>query len=136
MKLTDLVGLHKLSGVDTTTENVKLYEWSDNTEYCSVVRFVLDGVTYKAIEDPDDGYRSYCSELIMCDEPVANNFQPHVVMAKMKDDETYQTNYTIQFIDVVTGKIVLEVGTDNADDYYPYCVMCWNPENLAINASR
>ena len=136
MELKDLVGLHKLSGVDTATETVKLYEWSDSTEECNVVRFVLDGTTYKAVEDPDDGYRSHCGELIVCEEPITNNFPPQEVMAKMKDNEEYSVNNTIQFIDVVTGKIVLEVGTDNTDDYYPYCVMNWNPENLAINVGR
>lgn len=43
----------------------------------------------------------------------------------MKDNDTYSVNDTIQFIDVVTGKVVLEIGTDNTDDYYPYCVMNW-----------
>jgi hypothetical protein len=51
----------------------------------------------------------------------------------MKDNEEYSVNDTIQFIDVVTGKIVLEIGTDNTDDYYLYCVMNCNPENLVIN---
>jgi hypothetical protein len=40
------------------------------------------------------------------------------------------------FTDVVTGKVVLEVGTDNTEDYYPYCVMNWSPENLACNVGR
>jgi hypothetical protein len=57
-------------------------------------------------------------------------------MGKMKDNDTYSVNDTIQFIDVVTGKVVLEVGTDNTDDYYPYCVMNWYPENLACNVGR
>lgn len=131
MELKDLVGLHKLSGVDTATETVKLY-----AEECNVVRFVLDGITYKAVEDPDDGYRSHCGELIVCKEPITNNFPPQVVMAKMKDNQEYSVNDTLQFIDVITGKTVLEIGTDNTDDYYPYCVMNWNPENLAINTGR
>ena len=134
MELKDLVGIHELSGVDTTTEKVKQY--SDTYEDAGVIRFVLDGKTYKAIEDPGDGYRSYCRELEVCDEVVSNNFSPQKVMAKMKDNDTYSVNDTIQFVDVVTGKVVLEVGTDNADDYYPYCVMSWSPENLACNIGK
>ena len=134
MELKDLVGLHELSGVDTTTEEVK--QWDNHYEDANVVRFVLDGKTYKAIEDPDDGYRSHCNELEVCDEVVSNNFPPQKVMGKMKDNSTYEVNDTIQFIDVVTGKVVLEVGTDNTDDYYPYCVMNWSPENLACNVGR
>lgn len=119
MELKELMGLHKLSGVDIT-----------NPDECGVVRFVLDGITYKAVEDPSDGYRSYCNELIVCNESITNNFHPQEVIGKMKDNDV------IQFIDVVTGKIVLEVGTDNLDGYYPYCIMNWNPENLAINVGR
>ena len=133
MELKDLVGKHLLSGVELSTEDIKLYERSDKTEQCNVIKFVLDGITYKAVEDPVDGYRSTCKELIVCNEPVNNNFSPQEVVGKMKDNDTYSTNDTIQFIDTYTGKIVLEVGTDNTDDYYPYCVMNWNPENLAIN---
>ena len=62
MELKDLVGLHELSGVDTTTEMIET--WGENY----VVRFVLDGKTYKAIEDPEDGYRSHCKDLEVCDE--------------------------------------------------------------------
>jgi hypothetical protein len=133
MELKDLVGLHELSGVDTTTVKVK---WGDHYEDANVVRFVLDGKTYKAIEDPDDGYRSYCKELEVCDEVVSNKFPPQKVMGKMKDNDTDSINDTIQFIDVVTGKVVLEVGTDNTHDYYPYCVMNFSPENLACNGGR
>lgn len=134
MELKDLVGEHLLSGVDTTTEKYK--NWSNEEEDVNVVRFVLDEKTIKAIEDPDDYYRSHCSELIVCEEKVSNTFSPHKVLAKMKENETYSVNDTIQFIDVITGKIVLEVGTDHTDDYYPYCVMSWHPENLAINVGK
>ncbi len=131
MELKDLVGLHSLSSVDITIEKVKQY--GETYEDAEAIRFVLDGITYKAIENPDDGYRSYCNELEVCNEIVSNTFAPHKVMAKMKEDGSYQKNDTLQLIDVITGKVVLEVGTDNTDDYYPYCVMQWNPENLAAN---
>ena len=54
----------------------------------------------------------------------------------MKDDSDWEKNDIIQFIDATTGKIVLEVGTDNTAYYYPYCVLHWSPENLAINAGK
>lgn len=47
-----------------------------------------------------------------------NAFPPVRVMGKMKGADDYRTNDTLQLIDVVTGKMVLEVGTDNSDDYY------------------
>ena len=134
MELKDLVGEHELSGVDTTTERVKQY--GDYYEDFKVVRFVIDGKTYKATENPDDGYRYYLKELEVTYEKVTNNFPPQKIVGKMKDDSDWERNDTIQFIDATTGKVVLEVGTDNTDDYYPYCVLRWSPENLAINERK
>lgn len=134
MKLKDLVGEHQLSGVDTTTEKVKQY--CDYYEDCKVVRFVIDGKTYKATEDPDDGYRSYLNEIEVTDEKVTNSFPSQKVIGKMKDDSDCKKNNIIQFIDAVTGNVVFEIGTSNTDDYYPYCVLHWYPENLAINAGK
>jgi hypothetical protein len=31
------------------------------------------------------------------------------------------------------GLVILEVGTDNNDDYYPSFVSSWKPENMAVN---
>jgi len=42
----------------------------------------------------------------------------------------------IDFIDIITGKPVLSVGTDWSDSYYPYAVFEFMPENMAINAGR
>src|SRR5690554_1005524 len=128
MKLKDLIGLHDLSGVDVTTEM-----YGDNV--VNVVRFVLDGKTYKAIEDPDDGYRSYLGEIKVTDEKVTNNFPPHKVVGTMKGPGMFEHDI-ILFIDIVTGKVVLEVGTEDVSDYYPCCVLRWHPENLAINIGR
>lgn len=134
MELKDLVGEHELSGVDITTERVRLYE--NYREDCEVVRFVIDGKTYKATEDPDDGYRSYLNEIKVTDEKVTNTFPPQKVIGKMKDDESRYGSNIIQFIDTTTRKVVLEIGTDNSEDYYPCCVMDWSPENLAINTGK
>ena len=134
MELKDLVGLHELSGVDTTIEKLKPTEYYPGD--CNVVRFVLDGITYKVIEDPDDGLRSFCEELQICDEVVSNNFSPQKVFGKMKENYEYTKNDVIQFSDAVTGKIVLEIGTDYYDDIYPTCIIKWTPENLSCNIGK
>jgi hypothetical protein len=128
MELKDLIGEHKLSGVDVTSESVNAYSRDGD-----VVRFVLNGKTYKSIEDPDDGYRSYLSEIEVTDEKVTNNFPPQSVVGVMKPAGSYDSD-VIQFIDAVTGKVVLEVGTENVNDYYPCAIIYWSPENLAINS--
>jgi hypothetical protein len=135
VEVKDLVGKHYLSGFDTATEKADNSYNSYNEDF-DVVRFVLDGRTYKAIEDPSDGYRSYLQDLIVTDEVISNTFPPQEVIGIMKENDNYSVNDTIQFFDIVTGKIVLEIGTDNTDDYYPYCVMNWYPENLAINVDK
>src|ERR1035437_3425986 len=130
MKLEDLIGSHELSGIDETSE--EMGGWNHD-ESVSVILFILDDITYKAVEDPDDGYRSYMKELVRCDDKVSNVFPPQKVFGKMKGSEEWCVNATIQFFDSETTKLVLELGTDNTDDYYPYCVMHWHPENLSIN---
>lgn len=133
--LESLVGEHILDAVDTFTESVKQY--GDHFEDCSIIRFRLDGKVYTATEDPDDGYRSSLGTLFMsADEPMRNTFPAIRVDARKKANETYQTNDTLELVDLVTGKVVLEVGTDNTDDYYPSFVGAFWPENMATNQDQ
>jgi len=39
----------------------------------------------------------------------------------------------LELKDIETGKIVLEVGTDRSDDYYPSFVAYFMPENMVLN---
>jgi hypothetical protein len=133
--LDDLVGEHVLDGVDTYIEQVKKY--SDYAEDANVIRFRLDGVVYIAFEDPSDGYRSSLDKLII--SPTAemtNTFPPIRVLAKMKTNGSYSENDTLELIDLVTAKVVMEVGTDNSDDYYPSFVSNFTPENMATNQTK
>ena len=34
---------------------------------------------------------------------------------------------------IATGRVVLRVGTDNYDDYYPMCILEFVPQALAAN---
>lgn len=130
----DLVGEHMLSGVDITTESTN--DYYDNVD-ATVVRFILDGITYKATENPSDGYRSYCSEIVICDDKVSNTFPEHKVIGKMNTGDNSGNyggeNHIIEFYDAETKGVVLEIGTSNSDDYYPCAVIHWTPENLELN---
>jgi hypothetical protein len=123
--LKSLVGEHELSGVDM----VELKAEGPYGDDASVCVFCLDGKTYTAKEDPDDGYRSYLGELIE-GGTVRNMFAPQRVLCSMTegDDEI------LVMRDLVTGKDVLSIGTDNAEDYYPSFVANFQPENMACNA--
>lgn len=132
MELEELVGKHYLSGFDTTINEIN----NSKDDDVGVVRFVLDDKTYKAVEDSNDGYRSYLSDLVITDEKISNIFPPQEVVCKMEKDTRDSINYILKFIDKVTNKTVLKIGTANVNDYYPYCVADWYPENLAINIDR
>lgn len=131
MELTDLVGEHLLQGVNHTVERFE--DWIGTSEDANVIRFKLDNKVYQAIEDKDDGYRSYCKELVEIDEPIQYEFPPQTVIARMRENNSYEENKVLEFIDPVTNLQVLAIGTGNTNDYYPYCVLEWNPENMAVN---
>lgn len=134
IELSELIGTHLLSGVDETTEMVKHYY---DEEKVTVFRFVLDGKTYKVYEDPNDGYRSSMDKIIECDEKVSHTFEPQEVVIRMKgpDEDAQESHDAIECIDIKNGKIVLEAGTGNHGDYYPYFIGSFYPQNLSINES-
>ena len=134
MKTEDLTGNRILSGVELSIEQIRQY--GDNFEDATVIRFVIDGITYKAKEDPNDGYRSQCEDIEISEEEISNMFEPHEVIGTMKENNEWYKNDVIIFTDVKTGKTVLEIGTENSDDYYPSCVMYFAPENLFINSKH
>ncbi len=132
MDLSDLVGAHQLSGVEIGQVPIANI-WSDDPE-CGFVKFTLDGVHYIAVEDPDDGYRSRCRELVVSDEAPRYSFPPQEMRCYMKDYNEYGERADVLVMqDTTTGEIVLEVGTENYDDYYPCCHFEYHPEGMACN---
>lgn len=131
-----LVGSHRLSGVD---EINRVYERYGEFRDCQCINFVLDGVTYTAIENPDDGYRSSLDKIIISEDGVINTFEPIDVLVSY--NESGRASYSsqsniIEFRDIVNGKIVMSIGTDNTDDYYPVFIAEWMPENLSVNGDK
>lgn len=136
-ELKDLVGLKMLDAVDANIVTPEpRHEW-DTPEACDTLSFRLDGVVYVAQEDPSDGYRSMMEDLRTLPDgaEMRNVFQPHQVLAVYRDNRGHNSCEILELIDVVTGKVVLEVGTDNSDDYYPSYVASFQPEHLAANAT-
>lgn len=120
IKLEDLCGERLLSGVDTLPES---------NHYCEVINFTLDGKTYTAKQDECDGYRSCMEYVRESDSATTNPFPPVRVIGRMMAGN----NDALELMDATTGKIVLRVGTENTDDYYPYWVANFFPENMACN---
>lgn len=131
MELKDLVGKHDLSGVDMDTKTIK--GWLDKYERCQVINFVLDGKTYTAIEDPDDGFRSRMREIAESNIPITNTFPCQKVLARMRDNDEGEVNDILELIDMQTSEIVLAVGTENTYGYYPCFISEFIPENMGIN---
>ncbi len=131
MKLEDLIGEHLLSGVDFDHESIRQYR--NLYEDAETINIVLDGKTYTAVEDPSDGYRSCMAEIKESDYKVKNRFAAVRVLGRLRDDD-YYVNDVIEFLSLETGKVVLSVGTAHADDYYPWWVAEWQPENLPQNS--
>ncbi len=133
MKLDDLVGLHILTGCQPGTMP-KTSEWQDSDP--NTLDFILDGKTISAVEEPDDGYRSSMEDLVENREGlvITNTFQPVFVLGTKRKDEDYMKNDVVDFIDCITGKVVLSIGTENTDDYYPCFVAEFTPENMWMNS--
>ena len=137
MELKELVGKHIFSGADFGKETGK--DWMDMDEDYEVFRFVLDGVTYKAREDPSDGYRSNMRDLGVSTDPITNTFEGVEVVGILRTKGELwsgEVDDVLVLVDVNNGKTVLEVGTRNTDDYYPMWVAKFIPENLSLNEGR
>lgn len=132
MELSDLVGVHKLDAVDFSSENIQ-ERYGESFEFCNVMRFRLDGIAYVCVEDPQDGYRSSMRELqIDHKAKMKNRFAPVRVVGVYKDKgHGYSDQCDIlELVDEASGLVVIEVGTDNTDDYYPGFVSVFRPENM------
>lgn len=135
MELSDLVGEHMLDGVDFDTTQVQ--SWGEQFEACEVMRFRLDGKVYTAVEDPSDGYRSSMRELSVSVAEMKDTFAPVRVIGRHRTAGSYSgSDDVLELIDAVNGKIVLEVGTSDADDYYPCFVSNFNPGFMHINEGK
>ena len=131
MDLVNFVGEHILTGVAKGLIDLPSDMYAD-ADSCSCLDFILDDNVFSAVEDPSDGYRS-CLGQILVDRNGChiNKFVPHKVRGAFRS--TDRNSDVIEFTDVLTNKIVLSIGTDNTNDYYPYYVAEWLPENLAVN---
>jgi len=133
-ELNDLVGLHVLTAVDMDTNSLpeSMRVRGEVWDGANVINFELDGVTYAVIEDPEDGYRSSMQEIITVAYSISNRFEPCKVECKITKREN-GGDVVLDMYDVVTGDIVLSVGTWSEDDYYPYFVAEFTPENMVSN---
>jgi len=89
--------------------------------------FNVDGVVFKVLEDPSDGYRSYMGAIDYTDKSTSIFFSVPIARIRVEKYEGESSEYSegntgFRFVDVRDGHVWLEFGTDNTDDYYPYFV--------------
>jgi len=129
MQLDDFLGVHILTGVDFAIEKAteEYYEDANN------MAFEMDDKVYLVREDPDDGYRSSMKDIEEVDIKVVNQFPPCKVEGVRREDVEYQKNDVIDFYDLITGQVVMSIGTENTDDYYPCYIAYFDPTAMKIN---
>jgi hypothetical protein len=142
--LQDLVGEFQLTGVSRDDTQVAS-EWDeDRYEDSQIFSFILNDITFTAVEDPDDGYRSHMRYIAVEQFAVRSQFHPVDVYTIYRTDNTHlkedNDDYfsgevweTLEMYDKGNDKLIMRVGTNNADDYYPYFVAEWMPENMEVN---
>src|SRR6266545_3539820 len=114
-----LCGEHLLDAVDRYGE---IKEGSG--EFADYLRFRLDGKVYTALEDSNDDYRSSMEKLFVSEEDMKNVFPPVKVLVRINNKGDI-----LELVDIENGRIILEVGTDHSDDYYPCFVASWRPHD-------
>lgn len=89
------------------------------------LRFRINGVTYEAIEDPDDGYRSALREIRIADEQPGGIFfnRPVTKLTIIDSEDGSFSGYEFKS----PGHVWLQIGTDYRDDYYPCFVFSYLP---------
>ena len=98
--------------------------------------FKVDGVVFKILEDPDDGYRSMLGAVDYTDKHSSIFFPNPVAKVRLttydvldKDTGFMESkNQGYRLVDIGDGHIWLEFGTHNYDDYYPVFIFRHNPK--------
>lgn len=98
--------------------------------------FKIGSMIWEAIEDPDDGYRSYFDSIqrnastgIFFKEPIAI-----IKIEKVEDDDRAISGYRL--VDTYDGHEWLLIGTDYSDRYYPCFEFRYNPKGMNLNESH
>ena len=85
--------------------------------------FKLDDKIYEAVENPDDGYRSYLGTVEVREPHPSMTFQRRRIawVTVLETDDHY-------FLVDDTGHTWLKFGTDHTDCYYPCFVFEYTPK--------
>lgn len=81
--------------------------------------FKLDDIVFCAVEDPDDGYRSYLKSVVVADNVTNLTFAPDPLLSVKIEARPALGEGGFALVDALSNKVILAVGTSDYDDYYP-----------------
>ncbi len=105
-------------------------------------QFKVDGLVFRVLEDPDDGYRSHLGAIEYGDQSTSIFFRSPIAKVRIEIYEGLSNNNSewnelsderregYQLIDVEDGHVWLEFGTNNTDDYYPCFTFIHYPKEV------
>ena len=93
--------------------------------------FKLGDAALEAVEDEDDGYRSYLETIRQSDGSGVFPDKPFAIVRveidKIPDAFFFEFD-GYRLVDVDDGHVWLRVGTDNVNDYYPMFLFTYRPK--------
>lgn len=136
VSLEFFLGDHILEGCCDTSLDLA----EDETANAMVFR--IDGQNYLAVESRDDDYRSMLRDVYKVGEdfPLENKFEACHVVGRWKESNGTEKwggwTDVIELVDAKTGEVVIELGTESWDEFYPVCRMSFYPQAMWINRKR
>ena len=105
----------------------------------SAHEFKVDGIIFKVLEDPSDGYRSCLGVIEYGEESNSIFFRKALARVRIETYEGRNVDYSsgdqgYQLVDISDDHIWLEFGTDNTDDYYPMFIFRHTPKEPQAEA--
>lgn len=109
---------------DTVGKTFKFYGIHDTA-------FKLGRYIFEAVEDPDDGYRSYmqCINVVKDEQLVFLGKSFARVCVEEYEQECFDG---YRLVDVDTGHVWLRFGTDHSDNYYPFFVFSYSTPEYSL----
>ena len=104
--------------VDTAGKTIPFYGVDCN-------KFKLGQTVFEAIEDENDGYRSYLESIVTKEQGIF--FRRKLADVRVVEyNDGYFKGHTL--IDAKDNHVWLKVGTSNIEDYYPYFTFEYTPK--------
>jgi len=90
--------------------------------------FKLGSIVFEALEDPNDGYRSYLDSVPMIKSSSTFSSKPLV-------NVYYCASEDLIYLKDETGHTWLTIGTDHSDNYYPFFIFDYTPRTDLVDFS-